>query len=364
MTSQPSLAAIVAATDGTERATGLDLEELNELEPYWQAVRLLYAPFEMGLDAPTGTVYRHEIPGGQLSNLRAQAEALGLGDRFERVEELYAAADRVLGRLVKVTPSSKVVGDLALALAGAGADPAELEEHPERFDLPASVVGFLEGELGVPPGGWPEPFRTRALEGRSYTPPAAALTPAQAEALGGEGRRAALDELLFPGPAREQRDAETRYGDVSVLPTRLFLYGLEQGREETVDLAPGVRLIIALEAIGEPDERGIRTVLIRLNGQLRPFDVRDEAVAPTAPAAERADPAQPGHVPAPYAGVVTLSVEPGERIDAGQPLATIEAMKMESTISAPIAGVVERLAVGPVSQVQPGDLLVVVRPSA
>ncbi|MFN8187339.1 MAG: pyruvate carboxylase [Gaiellales bacterium] len=363
MTSQPSLAALVAATDHTPRATGIPLEAVNAFEPYWHAVRRLYAPFEMGLSAPTGTVYRHEIPGGQLSNLRAQAAALGLGDRFEEVEELYAEADRLLGRLVKVTPSSKVVGDLALQLAGSGISPAELAEHPEQVDLPASVIGFLAGELGTPPGGWPEPFRTRALAGRQTTAPAAELAPDQAEALAGPSRRAVLNELLFPGPTQEQRDAAERHGDVNVLPTRLFLYGLEPGEEETVDLEPGVRLILELEAVGEPDERGIRTVLVRVNGQLRPFDVRDERIAVELPHAERANPGDPGHVAAPYNGAVTVLVAVGDAIEAGTPVATIEAMKMESMLASPVEGVVERVAIPGVATVQAGDLVLVVRPA-
>jgi len=159
-TSQPSLGAIVAATDHTERATGLSLEAIEAFEPYWEAVRHLYAPFDIGLPAPTTRVYRHEMPGGQISNLRQQAIALGLGDRYEMVEELYAVSNRILGNIVKVTPSSKVVGDLALYLCGADVDVAEFERDPSRFDLPDSVVGFLAGELGEPPGGWPEPFRT------------------------------------------------------------------------------------------------------------------------------------------------------------------------------------------------------------
>ncbi|HEX2314407.1 MAG TPA: pyruvate carboxylase, partial [Thermomonospora sp.] len=175
-TSQPPLQAIVAHTDFTPRATGLDLDALTAMEPYWEAVRRLYAPFEMGLPSPTGRVYRHEIPGGQLSNLRQQAVALGLGDRFEEIERLYEAADRILGRLVKVTPSSKVVGDLALHLVAVGADPDDFAAHPERYDLPDSVVGFLNGELGDPPGGWPEPFRTKALAGRDWSPPAEELS--------------------------------------------------------------------------------------------------------------------------------------------------------------------------------------------
>ncbi|MEU9388127.1 pyruvate carboxylase, partial [Streptomyces sp. NPDC048279] len=171
-TSQPSLSAIVAATDYTERPTGLDLRAVEDLEPYWESVRKVYAPFEAGLASPTGRVYHHEIPGGQLSNLRTQAVALGLGDRFEEIEAMYEAADRILGRLVKVTPSSKVVGDLALHLVGAGVSPEDFEATPDRFDIPDSVIGFLRGELGTPPGGWPEPFRTKALQGRGAAKPA------------------------------------------------------------------------------------------------------------------------------------------------------------------------------------------------
>src|SRR5690606_30922173 len=169
-TSQPSLSALVAATDHTARPTGLDIHSVFAMEPYWEATRQLYFPFESGLASPTGRVYFHEIPGGQLSNLRQQAIALGLGNRFEDIEDMYAAANRILGNLVKVTPSSKVVGDLALALVGHGPDPAELEENPTQFAIPDSVIGFLEGELGDPPGGWPEPFRTKALQGRTGKP--------------------------------------------------------------------------------------------------------------------------------------------------------------------------------------------------
>src|SRR5581483_10760594 len=162
-TSQPALSSIVAAATHTEHDTGLSLAAVCELEPYWEAVRKVYRPFESGLPAPTGRVYHHEIPGGQLSNLRQQAIALGLGDRFEDIEAKYAAADRMLGRLVKVTPSSKVVGDLALSLVGSGVDVADFAADPGRYDIPDSVIGFLRGELGTPAGGWPEPFRSRAL---------------------------------------------------------------------------------------------------------------------------------------------------------------------------------------------------------
>jgi pyruvate carboxylase len=169
-TSQVPMSALIAATDGTERATGLSLDAATALEPYFETVRVLYGPFESGLPGPTGRVYHHEIPGGQLSNLRQQAISLGLGDRFEAIEDMYAAANGILGNIVKVTPSSKVVGDLALALVGANADPGDFEANPQRYDIPDSVIGFLNGDLGDPPGGWPEPFRTKALEGRVTRP--------------------------------------------------------------------------------------------------------------------------------------------------------------------------------------------------
>ena len=153
--------------ENTERATNLDLRAVMDLEPYWEAVRKVYKPFESGLPAPTGRVYDHEIPGGQLSNLRQQAIALGLGEKFEQIEAMYAAANPILGRPTKVTPSSKVVGDLALHLVAVGADPNEFAANPQNYDVPDSVIGFLGGELGDPPGGWPEPFRTKALQGRT-----------------------------------------------------------------------------------------------------------------------------------------------------------------------------------------------------
>jgi pyruvate carboxylase len=356
-TSQPSLSALVAATDHTERATGLSLQAVSDLEPYWEAVRKVYGPFESGLASPTGRVYHHEIPGGQLSNLRQQAIALGLGERFEMIEDYYAAADRMLGRLVKVTPSSKVVGDLALHLVGAGVDPTEFEADPGRFDVPDSVVGFLRGELGDPPGGWPEPFRTKALEGR---PPAKKVTELSVEDRAGlrDDPRATLNRLLFPGPTSEYEAHRESFGDTSVLSSKDFFYGLEPDVEHEVELEPGVVLLIGLEAISEPDERGYRTVVAWLNGQLRPVQVRDESVATTVKAAEKAERGNPRHVAAPFAGVVTLCVGEGDEVNAGQTVATIEAMKMEAAITAPKDGTVARLAIGSVQQVEGGDLLV------
>ncbi|MGC0422881.1 pyruvate carboxylase [Embleya sp. AB8] len=357
-TSQPPLSAIVAATDYTERATGLSLDALCALEPYWAAVREAYAPFESGLPAPTGRVYRHEIPGGQLSNLRQQAIALGLGHKFEDIEDAYAASNRILGNIVKVTPSSKVVGDLALHLSAVGADPAKFEADPGAFDVPDSVIGFLQGELGTPPGGWPEPFRTRALAGRTASSSRTVqLTPEQDAALDGDDLRATLNRLLFPGPAKDYVEAERLYGDVSAVPTVPFLYGLVQGEELAIKLSTGVALYLAVEAVGDADERGFRTVYCRMNGQPRVLSVRDRSVKPARPESERANPDNPKHVAAPFSGVVTLQVAVGDEVEAGGTVATIEAMKMEASITAQSAGTVSRLAIGAVSSVEAGDLL-------
>ena len=357
-TSQPALSALVAATRGTERETGLDLQAVCDLEPYWEAVRRLYAPFESGLLAPTGRVYRHEIPGGQLSNLRQQAISLGLGDKFEQIEDTYAAANEILGNIVKVTPSSKVVGDLALHLVAVGADPTEFEAEPGRFDVPDSVIGFLSGELGDPPGGWPEPFRTKALEGRS--------TARSAPQLDNEDRaglidtpRSTLNRLLFPGPTQDFEQARADFSDLSALPTRAFFYGLDTERDTEVVIEEGKTLILGIEAISEADERGLRSVMCTINGQLRPVTVRDRSVSSDVTAAEKADAANPQHVAVPFAGVVTPSVAVGDPVQAGQAVAGIEAMKMEATITAPVAGTVERLVIEATRQAEGGDLLCV-----
>ncbi|AMU22029.1 pyruvate carboxylase [Mycobacteroides abscessus] len=361
-TSQPSLSAIVAAAAHSEYDTGVSLTSVCDLEPYWEALRKVYAPFESGLPSPTGRVYTHEIPGGQLSNLRQQAIALGLGDQFEEIEARYAAADRMLGRLVKVTPSSKVVGDLALALVGTGVGADEFASDPGRFDIPESVIGFLRGELGDPPGGWPEPFRTRALQGRGPARAEVALTADDESQLDGDSatRRAALNRLLFPGPTKEFLAHREQYGDTSRLSANQFFYGLRYGEEHRVKLEKGVELLIGLEAISDADEHGMRTVMCILNGQLRPVQVRDRSIESAVASAEKADRANADHVPAPFAGVVTLNVVSGQEVSAGETIGTIEAMKMEASITAPKAGTVARVALTETAQVEGGDLLVVI----
>jgi pyruvate carboxylase len=362
-TSQPSASALVAALAHTERDTGLSLQAVSDLEPYWEAVRHVYKPFESGLAGPTGRVYKHEIPGGQLSNLRQQAIALGLADQFEKIEDLYAAANVMLGRPPKVTPSSKVVGDLALALAAADADPADFEENPSKYDIPDSVIGFMAGELGELPGGWPEPFRSKVLAGRTVKIGVEELSASDLEALDSDSktRRTALNRLLFAAPAKTFERVRENYGDLSVLDTTDYLYGLHQGAEHVVEISKGVSLYVGLEAIGDADDKGIRTVMATLNGQLRPVFVRDTSISVVSASAEKADAALPGHIAAPFSGVVTVQVDVGDTVAVGQSIATIEAMKMEAAITTSVAGTVVRLAIPKTQQVDGGDLLVEVK---
>jgi pyruvate carboxylase len=364
-TSQPSASALVAALAHTERDSSIPLESVTALEPYWESVRTVYAPFESGLPGPTGRVYKHEIPGGQLSNLRQQAIALGLGNQFERVEDMYAAANAILGRPTKVTPSSKVVGDLALHLVAVGADPVDFAENPQNYDVPDSVIGFMAGELGDLPGGWPEPFRTKVLQGKSPKFGITQVAPEDLEKLSSADarvRRSTLNRLLFPGPTADFEKSRATYGNLDQVDTVDYLYGLEAGREHVVQITKGIRLYVGLEAIGTPDAKGFRTVMATLNGQLRPINIRDRKISVNLPQAEKADAKNLGHVAAPFQGVVTVQTVEGAHIEVGQAVATIEAMKMEATITSSAAGVVKRIAIGKTQNVDAGDLILVVEP--
>jgi pyruvate carboxylase len=251
---------------------------------------------------------------------------------------------------------------MALFMVANNLTAAEVVDGPRELAFPESVVEFFEGRLGTPAGGFPQPFTERALRGAERATDEHALTPELRARLAqpGTDRRRALAELQFPGPTQERADAYARYGDVSQVPTRAFLYGLPDDGDVSIELGPGVRLILELEAIGEPDDRGMRTVLVRVNGQLRPIDVRDESVeAPTAKV-ERADPDDASHVAAPLTGVVTLRVAAGDEVGAGDPLAVLEAMKMESTVTSPTAGTVQRVPVPSGTRLEQGDLIAVV----
>jgi pyruvate carboxylase len=362
-TSQPSASALVAALSHTARDTEMDLDAVTDLEPYWEAVRKVYAPFESGLPGPTGRVYRHEIPGGQLSNLRQQAIALGLGDRFELVEQMYAAANEILGRPPKVTPSSKVVGDLALHLVAVGADPSDFEENPQNYDIPDSVIGFMAGELGDLPFGWPEPFRTKVLAGKKINIEVAPLELEDRQKLeSGDSAtiRSTLNRLLFPAPTKEFERIRDTYGDLDNVSTLDYLYGLDTETEHVVELRKGLQLFVGLEAIGEADGKGLRNVMTKLNGQLRPVTVRDHSIQITTSSAEKADPHNASHAAAPFTGVVTPKVEVGQEVAAGDVIASIEAMKMEASITSPVSGKIMRLGIQGPTPVEGGDLIAVI----
>ena len=338
-TSQPSMSALVAAFAETERDTGIDLQSVFDMEPYWEAVRQVYAPFESGIPGPTGRVYKHEIPGGQLSNLRTQAKALGLEDRFELIEDYYAGVNEILGRPTKVTPSSKVVGDLALQLVGQGVTPQEFAENPRKYDIPESVIGFLQGELGTPPGGWPL-LRDKALENRSEVDHTVKVPEELAGDLASEDhvtRRAALDKLLFPKQYAEYQEHLRTYGITDQLGDKAFFYGLEEGEETMIwygeidENRPP--LVVSLDAVSEPDEKGMRQVILTVNGQVRPITVRDESAESTVAEVEKADSSNPGHVAAPFAGAVTVTVKEGDEVKKGDPIAEIDSRTYEATLA-------------------------------
>ncbi len=275
---------------------------------------------------------------------------------------MYAAANEILGRPTKVTPSSKVVGDLALHLVAVNADPKDFAENPQNYDVPDSVVGFMAGELGDLPGGWPEPFRTKVLQGKNLKFGVTEVSPTDLDALRGssEIRRETLNRLLFAGPTADFRRFRDTYGNLDQVDTVDYLYGLEPGREHVVEMAKGIRLYFELEAIGTPDAKGFRTVMATMNGQLRPINIRDNKIQVSVASAEKADPSKLGHVAAPFSGTVTVQTVEGAHVEVGQAVASIEAMKMEATITSSVAGIVRRIAMPRTQAVEAGDLILVV----
>ncbi|MCB0322935.1 MAG: pyruvate carboxylase [Bdellovibrionales bacterium] len=369
VTSQPCSEGLVGALAGTERDTGLDLEALTGFSGYWETVRTAYEPFESDLRAPTGEVYLNEIPGGQYSNFRPQAASLGLGDRWSELKDAYRAVNRLFGDIIKVTPSSKVVGDMALFMVANSLSIEELEQRAGELDFPSSVVEFFQGEIGIPQGGFPEPLRTNILRGKPRLEATVSerLAPADfdeaqkaaSEALGAEaGIRDALSYLLYPHVFKQYGAARRKFGDVGALPTAAFFYGLEEGEEIEVEIEAGKRLIISLVAVSEPGEKGERTVFFELNGQPRSMQIADRKIAPTEVGHPKATPGNPKQVGAPLAGVlVALAVRSGSEVRKDDPLCTLEAMKMQTAVQAPLSGKVKRVALEVGARIEVGDLL-------
>jgi pyruvate carboxylase len=369
MTSQPNLHAMVEALRFQPRDPQLNDEALLAVADYWQAVRGLYAPFETGQLAPTADVYQNEMPGGQYTNLFQQAQALGLAGRWREVCRMYAKVNQMFGDIIKVTPTSKVVGDMALFMVGNNLTPAEVLQGDRELAFPESVVEFFEGRLGEPPGGFPEALQKRVLRGRQPIQgrPGASLPPADFEKTRAElaqqiGRSASdrelLSYLLYPRVFPDLAAHQANYSDTSVLPTPVFFHGMEPGEEVGIDIERGKTLILKFLTVGDPHADGSRTVFFELNGQPREVQVLDRSLTGDIPVHPKAEPGNPLHVGAPMPGlVVRVNVEAGDEVEAGQKLFTLEAMKMETTLYAEKAGVVGEVLVKAGTQVDTGDLL-------
>jgi len=375
-TSQPNLNAIVAALRNTPRDTGLDLATLNECSDYWETVRTYYLPFDSGPKAGNARLYEHEIPGGQYTNLREQAVAMGLGHRWHEVEKMYAEVNQLFGDIVKVTPSSKVVGDMTLFLMAKEMTPADVLKLDQNHDVafPNSVVEMFSGVLGVPPDGWPRKVQkillrgVKPVKGRPGASMPAADFAAEKEILEKKTGHATSTEdllsyLLYPDVFLKFDKFRQAHADVSVLPTPAFFYGLKSGEEITVEIEAGKTLIIKYMTASEPHPDGTRTLFFDLNGQPREVNVRDRSLRVVERAHPKADPADPGQVGAPTAGVISgIAVQVNHTVERGAKLMTLEAMKMQSNIYAPIAGRVTKLLVAPGQNVEAKDLLVTIAP--
>jgi len=375
-TSQPNLNAIVAALRNTPRDTGLDAAALNDCSDYWETVRAYYLPFDSGPKAGNARLYEHEIPGGQYTNLREQAVAMGLGHRWREVERMYAEVNQLFGDIVKVTPSSKVVGDMTLFLMAKEMTPSDVLKLDERHDVafPNSVVEMFSGVLGVPPDGWPRKVQkillrgAKPVKGRPSASMPAADFAAEKDALEKKtghpiSHEDLLSYLLYPEVFQKFDKFRQAHGDVSVLPTPPFFYGLKSGEEITVSIEAGKTLIIKYMTASEAHPDGTRTLFFELNGQPREVNVRDKSLRVVERAHPKADAADPGQVGAPTAGVISgIAVQANHTVERGAKLMTLEAMKMQSNIYAPIAGRIVKLLVTPGQNVEAKDLLVTIVP--
>jgi pyruvate carboxylase len=370
-TSQPCLGSIVEALKNTDRDTGLDIGNIREISEYWEQVRAQYAAFESGLQAPASEVYLHEMPGGQFTNLKAQARSLGLEERWHEVAQTYADVNQMFGDIVKVTPSSKVVGDMALMMVSQGLTRAQVEDPKSEVSFPDSVVDMMRGNLGQPPGGFPESIVKKVLKGEApnVERPGAHLQPVDIEStraeLSKELEGFKVDDedlngyLMYPKVFLDYMGRHRQYGPVRALPTKTFFYGMEPGDEITAEIDPGKTLEIRLQAIGETDEKGEVKVFFELNGQPRVIRVPNRLVKSSTTQRPKAEVGNINHIGAPMPGVVaSIGVQVGQQVHEGDLLLTIEAMKMETGLHAERDAVVKAVHVQPGGQIDAKDLLV------
>ena len=369
LTSQPNLNSVVETLRYTPRDTELDRNDLQATANYWEAVREFYAPFETGMVASTAEVYHNEMPGGQYTNLYEQARAIGLGPRWHEIGRMYADVNQLFGDIVKVTPSSKAVGDMALFLIANNLTVDDVLKSDRELSFPESVVDLLAGRMGQPPGGFPPEVQKRVLRGQKPVEgrPGASLPPADfaktaaelSNRLGrGPSRREVVSYLVYPRVVSDFIAHEETYGETSILPTPVFLYGPQPGEEISVEIERGKTLIIKFLTIGDPQPDGRRTVFFELNGQPRDVTVEDRSLEEAVGRRAKADPNDLNQVGAPMPGmVVNVAVKSGDQVARGQKLLTMEAMKMETTMYAEREGQVAEILVSPGSQVDTGDLV-------
>ncbi len=369
LTSQPNLGSIVEAMRHSPRDTGLDASAIREFSDYWELVRDQYRAFEPDIRAGASEVYLHEMPGGQFTNLKEQARSMGLSEKWHQVARTYAEVNQMFGDIVKVTPSSKTVGDLALTMVAAGLTRADVEDPAKEIAFPESVVSFFAGDLGQPPNGFPKALQHKVLKGRKALTdrPGKGLAPADlqaqkrtaAEAVGREVSEEDLHSyLMYPKVFVDYMARRQDFGPVAVLPTPVYFYGMAPGAEIAIELEPGKQMQLLCQAIGEVDEDGNRRVFFELNGQPRSIRVADRSVKSERVAHPKADPANDRHVAAPMPGLVSsIAVATGQPVKAGDVLLTIEAMKMETMLHAEHDGIVKTITAPVGTQIDAKDLL-------
>lgn len=372
-TSQVNLNTLVEALRFSKRESRLDTDALTQLSEYWKSVRQFYAPFEGESLVAAGDLYQHEMPGGQYTNLYQQAKALGLSHRWDQVCKMYAAANEMLGDIVKVTPTSKAVGDLALFMVANDLNADDVANGVRELAYPGSVLDLVGGMMGQPPGGFPEKVKRAILRnnpevtarpGETLPDHDFAATEKHLEAKIGRvpTMQETVTSALYPKVFDEFVTHLKDYGDVSLLPTPIFFYGPSLGEEFSVDIESGKRLIIKFLAVGEPRPDGVRTVFFELNGQPREVEVVDRSIETKAAKRTKADPNDPTHVAAAMPGmVIGVAITQGAKVTKGQKLLSLEAMKMETVLNAERDGEVAQLLVQSGSQVEAGDLLLVLK---
>ncbi len=369
-TSQATFGTIVSALKGNARDTGIDMEALRRIDGYWDAVRQQYLAFESGMQAPSSEVYLHEMPGGQFTNLKAQARSMGLEDRWHEVAQMYADVNKMFGDIVKVTPSSKVVGDMALMMVSQGLSVDEVVDPKVEVSFPDSVIDMMKGNLGQPPGGWPKALQKKVLKGDKPLSdrPGKHLAPvdldaervALAETLGTDVDDEDLNGyLMYPKVFTDYAERHAIYGPVRTLPTPVFFYGMEPSDEIEAEIDPGVSLVIRCVAQGETNKDGERRVFFELNGQPRVIRVPDRRVVGASARMPKAETGNPNHIGAPMPGVVaSIAVQAGKKVKKGDLLVTIEAMKMETGLHAERDAEIAAIHVTPGAQIDAKDLLV------